>query len=79
MLRTNSIISSARIVGAIAGILLVIATFLAINLSVYLDKKDEVYRAVMLYDLLFMKHPSKEDFEIYRKKHHLTPVAGSEM
>ncbi|HHS91890.1 MAG TPA: HAMP domain-containing histidine kinase, partial [Campylobacterales bacterium] len=46
---------------------------------VYLDKKDEVYRAVMLYDLLFMKHPSKEDFEIYRKKHHLTPVAGSEM
>ena len=79
MLRTNSIISSARIVGAIAGILLVISTFLAINLSVYLDRKNEVYRAVMLYDLLFMQHPSKKDFELYRLKHKLTPVGGAKM
>jgi two-component system OmpR family sensor kinase len=66
-------------VGYIAGILLIISIFLAINLSVYLDKKNEVYRAVMLYDLLFMTHPSKEDFEIYRLKHKLTPVGGVKM
>jgi two-component system OmpR family sensor kinase len=78
-LKTNSIISSTRVVGAIAGILLVISTFLAINLSVYLDKKNEVYRAVMLYNLLFMTHPSKEDFESYRLKHKLTPVGGVKM
>jgi signal transduction histidine kinase len=66
-------------VGAIAGILLIFTTILAINLSVYIDKKDEVYRAVMLYDLLFMKHPSPKDFETYRLKHQLTPVEGAEM
>jgi len=59
--------------------LLVISTFLAINLSVYIDKKDEVYRAVMLYDLLFMKHPSKKEFEVYIEEHKLTPVEGVEM
>ena len=66
-------------VGAIAGILLIITTFLAINLSVYLDKKNEVHRAVMLYDLLFMQHPNKKEFEAYRQKHKLTPVAGAQM
>jgi len=66
-------------VGAITGVLLVIATFLAINLSVYLDKKDEVYRAVMLYDLLFMDQPNKKDFETYIFKNNLTPVDGKTM
>ncbi len=66
-------------VGYIAGALLVLTTLLAMNLSVYLDKKNEVYRAVMLYDLLFMKHPSKEDFERYRQTHKLTPVGGAKM
>jgi len=66
-------------VGAIAGVLLLISVFLAINMSVYLDKRNEVHRAVMLYDLLFMKHPSKEDFEVYRLKHKLTPVGGEKM
>ncbi|CAA6821156.1 MAG: Histidine kinase [uncultured Sulfurovum sp.] len=66
-------------VGAIAGVLLIVATLLALQLSVYLDKKNEVYRAVMLYDLLFTKHPSKDDFEKYIQKHQLTPVGGSKM
>lgn len=66
-------------VGAIAGILLVISTFLAINLSIYLDKKDEVSRAIMLYNLLFMTHPSQKDFKAYAIKHHLTPVGGAKM
>lgn len=65
--------------GAIAGLLLILSTFLAINLSVYLDKRNEVHRAVMLYDLLFMAHPSKEEFEKYRLEHKLTPVAGEKM
>jgi len=30
----------------------------------------------MLYDKLFMEHPSKEDFQKYLKKHSLTPVTG---
>jgi len=79
LLKTKSIIFSARLVGAIAAVLLVIATLLALQLSVYLDKKNEVYRAVMLYDLLFMEHPSKEDFEKYIGKHQLTPVGGAKM
>ena len=73
MLKSRSIIFSARVVGAIAGILLIISTFLAIQLSVYLDQRNEVHRAVMLYDLLFMTHPSKEEFELYRQEHKLTP------
>jgi len=79
LLKTNSIIYSARLVGAIAGVLLILATFLTINMSVYLDKRNEVHRAVMLYDLLFMTHPSKEDFEAYRLKNKLTPVGGEKM
>ena len=79
MLKTKSIIFSARLVGVIAGVLLIISTFLALQLSVYLDKKNEVHRAVMLYDLLFMQHPSKEDFEAYRLEHKLTPVGGKKM
>jgi hypothetical protein len=78
-LKSRSIIFSARFVGVIAGILLIIATFLAIQLSVYLDQRNEVHRAVMLYDLLFMTHPSKEEFEVYRQEHKLTPVAGEKM
>lgn len=79
MLKSRSIIFSARLVGVIAGLLLIVSTFLAINLSVYLDKRNEVHRAVMLYDLLFMTHPSKEEFEKYRREHKLTPVAGEKM
>ena len=65
--------------GAIAGGLLILATFLAIKMSVYLDKRNEVHRAVMLYDLLFMTHPSKEDCEVYKLKHKLTPVDREKM
>ena len=79
MLKSRSIIFSTRLVGAIAGGLLIISTFLAINISVILDKRNEVHRAVMLYDLLFMTHPSKEEFEKYRLEHKLTPVAGEKM
>jgi len=79
LLKSRSIIFSARVVGTIAGLLLIISTFLAINLSVILDKRNEVHRAVMLYDLLFMTHPSKEEFEKYRLEHKLTPVAGEKM
>jgi signal transduction histidine kinase len=78
-LKAKSIIFSTRLVGAIAGVLLVITTFLALQLSVYLDKKDEVHRAVMLYDLLFMQQPSQEDFEKYITKHQLTPVGGAKI
>jgi len=78
-LKSRSIIFSARFVGVIAGLLLMLSTFLAINLSVYLDKRNEVHRAVMLYDLLFMAHPSKEEFEKYRLEHKLTPVGGEKM
>ena len=79
MLKTKSIIFAARLVGVIAGFFLIVSTFFAIEYSVNLDKKNEIYRAVMLYDLLFMKHPSQEEFEIYRLKHKLTPVGGAEM
>ena len=48
-------------------------------MSVYLDKRNEVHRAVMLYDLLFMTHPSKAEFETYRLEHKLTPVGGEKM
>jgi signal transduction histidine kinase len=78
-LETKSIIFATRLVGVIAGIFLIMSTFFAVEYSVNLDKKNEIYRAVMLYDLLFMKHPSKEEFEAYRLKHKLTPVGGAEM
>lgn len=68
-----------RLVGAIAAIGLVIATLLSINLSIYLDKRNEIHRAIMLYDLLFMQHPTKAEFEIYQREHKLTPVTGEEM
>lgn len=74
-----SIIFSARLVGAIAALALVAAAFMAVSLSVYLDKRNEVHRAVMLYDLLFMTKPSPEDFERYLKQHRLTPVGGEDM
>jgi two-component system OmpR family sensor kinase len=74
-----SIILSTRVVGAIAALSLIAATFMAVSLSVYLDKRNEVHRAVMLYDLLFMTKPSKEDFRRYLKEHRLTPVGGEEM
>ena len=79
LLKTKSIIFAARLVGFIAGIFLIVSTFFAIEYSVNLDKKNEIHRAVMLYDLLFMKHPSKEEFEAYRLEHKLTPVGGAEM
>jgi two-component system OmpR family sensor kinase len=75
----HSIIFSARLVGAIAALSLIAATFMAVSLSVTLDKRNEVHRAVMLYDLLFMTKPPKETFERYLREHRLTPVGGEEM
>jgi len=75
-IKSYSIISATRTVGLIAAVLLVIATLLAINVAIYHDKNNEVHRAVMLYDLLFMEHPAPEDFKKYLKKHNLTPVSG---
>ena len=75
-IKSYSIISATRIVGLIAAILLVIATVLAINVAIYHDKNNEVHRAVMLYDILFMEHPTPEKFEKYLNKHNLTPVSG---
>jgi two-component system OmpR family sensor kinase len=75
----HSIIFSARLVGAIAALSLIAATFMAVSLSVTLDKRNEVHRAVMLYDLLFMTKPPKETFERYLKEHRLTPVGGETM
>jgi two-component system OmpR family sensor kinase len=78
-IKAHSIVFSARLVGAIAALSLIAATFMAVSLSVYLDKRNEVHRAVMLYDLLFMTKPSKKDFRRYLKEHKLTPVGGEEM
>lgn len=75
----RSIIFSARLVGAIAALLLVASTVMAVYLSIYLDKRNEIQRAVMLYDLLFMTKPSAEDFRRYLKEHKLTPVGGEDM
>jgi len=75
-IKSYSIISATRIVGFIAAVLLVISTVLAINVVIYQDKNNEVHRAVMLYDILFMEHPSPEDFSKYLTKHNLTPVTG---
>lgn len=75
----HSIIFSARLVGAIAALSLIAATLMAVSLSVTLDKRNEVHRAVMLYDLLFMTKPPKETFERYLREHRLTPVGGGEM
>lgn len=78
-LKARSIIFSARLVGAIAALMLIAATLMAVSLSVYLDKRNEVHRAVMLYDLLFMTKPTPEVFERYLKEHKLTPVGGEQM
>jgi signal transduction histidine kinase len=78
-LKTKSIIFATRLVGVIAAFFLILSAYFAIEYSVNLDKKNEIHRAVMLYDLLFMKHPSREEFEVYRLKHKLTPVGGEEM
>ncbi len=78
-LKARSIIFSARLVGAIAALMLIAATLMAISLSVYLDKRNEVHRAVMLYDLLFMTKPTPEAFTRYLKEHKLTPVGGEQM
>ncbi len=75
-IKSYSIISAARSVGFVAAVLLVVATVLAINVAIYHDKNNEVHRAVMLYDILFMEHPTPEDFEKYLKQHNLTPVTG---
>ena len=53
-----------------------VSTVLAINVAIYHDKNNEVHRAVMLYDILFMEHPTPEDFDKYLKQHNLTPVTG---
>lgn len=78
-LRTRSIVFSARLVGAIAALLLIASTVMAVYLSIYLDKRNEIQRAVMLYDLLFMTKPTPEVFERYLKQHKLTPVGGALM
>jgi len=75
----RSIIFAARLVGAIAALLLVAATLMALYLSIQLDKRNEIQRAVMLYDLLFMTKPSPAEFNRYLKEHQLTPVGGDEM
>jgi len=75
-IKNNSIIVSTKIFSLIAAILLISTTILAIYATIYRDKNNEVHRAVMLYDKLFMEHPSKEDFQKYLKKHTLTPVTG---
>lgn len=78
-IKGRSIIVAARLSGAIAALALIASTFMAVTLSVMLDKRHEVYRAVMLYDLLFMTKPSETDFRRYLKEHRLTPVGGDEM
>lgn len=78
-IKSYSIISATRIVGLLAAVLLVIATVLAINVAIYHDKNNEVHRAVMLYDILFMEHPTPEDFSKYLHKHSLTPVTGNDI
>lgn len=78
-IRARSIIFSARIVGALAALMLIAATFMAVSLSVYLDKRNEVHRAVMLYDLLFMTRPTPDAFKRYLVEHKLTPVGGEQM
>jgi len=75
-IKNNSIIVSTKIFSLIAAVLLISTTVLAIYATIYKDKNNEVHRAVMLYDKLFMEHPSKEDFQKYLKKHTLTPVTG---
>ncbi|MEJ2499823.1 MAG: ArsS family sensor histidine kinase [Campylobacterales bacterium] len=77
--RARSIIFSARLVGAIAALLLIASTVMAVYFSIYLDKRNEIQRAVMLYDLLFMTKPTPEEFRRYLKEHKLTPVGGKEM
>jgi two-component system OmpR family sensor kinase len=77
--KARSIIFSARLVGAIAALLLIASTVMAVYLSIYLDKRNEVQRAVMLYDLLFMTKPTPEEFRHYLKEHKLTPVGGQKM
>jgi len=77
--RARSIVFSARLVGAIAALLLIASTVMAVYLSIYLDKRNEIQRAVMLYDLLFMTKPSPEDFRRYLREHRLTPVGGESM
>ncbi len=75
-IKNYSIISATRTVGLIAAVLLVTATVLAINVAIYHDKNNEVHRAVMLYEILFMEHPTPEDFSTYLHAHKLTPVSG---
>ena len=75
-IKNNSIIVSTKIFSLIAAVLLISTTVLAIYATIYRDKNNEVHRAVMLYDKLFMEHPSKEDFQKYLKEHTLTPVTG---
>lgn len=77
--KARSIIFSARLVGAIAALLLIASTVMAVYFSIYLDKRNEMQRAVMLYDLLFMTKPSPADFNRYLKEHKLTPVGGEAM
>lgn len=78
-IKNYSIISATRTVGLIAAILLVISTVLAINVAIYHDKNNEVHRAVMLYEILFMEHPTPEDFSKYLRAHKLTPVTGTDI
>jgi two-component system, OmpR family, sensor kinase len=78
-IKNHSIIFAARLVGAIAALLLIASTVMALYFSIYLDKRNEIQRAVMLYDLLFMTKPSPKDFKRYLKEHKLTPVGGKAM
>lgn len=59
--------------------MLILATLMAVQLSIYLDNRNEVYRAVMLYDVLFMQQPTPDEFQHYLKQHKLTPIGGEQM
>ena len=78
-IKSYSIISATRTVGLLTAVLLVLATGLAMNVAIYHDKNNEVHRAVMLYDILFMEHPTPENFSKYLDKHNLTPVSGNDI
>lgn len=78
MFKTNSLIFKTRLIGFIAALFLLLATLLAITLTVYYDKKVEMDRAIMLYRTLFEEKPDEATFKMYLDMHHLTPISMDE-
>jgi len=78
-IRNNSIINASRIVGLIAALLLVLSAVLGTMIAVDHERHTQERRALMLYDLLFVEHPTKEAFRHYLEKHDLTPVSSNEI